>query len=222
MSPISIFVRENNVHVLDDVVASSRGSGGSGLVGLWFDVPGEARVGQLPDPLGLLGLDFATLVVELVVETLACFNDLLELLTMLVKASLFRFVLVLRFLLLLLQRGQLFSQLCHVLLLLLLLDVELSKLILAAFFDFSLSGLVLGIHLGLFLGDLDQPLVLVLQLGLEIGHLLHLGVPGRPHAVDKQLDVGDASPRLGDLVGHFLDLVSLQQQQKRLLAKAIS
>ena len=66
------------------------------------------------------------------------------------------------------------------------------------------------IYLCLLLCDDEQPLVLLLEPGLEVGHLLHLGVPGGAHAVDEGLDVGDAGAGLADVVGQVLHLLALE------------
>ena len=55
------------------------------------------------------------------------------------------------------------------------------------------------------LGDLKEPLILLLQLGLESVEVGHLRVPGAPHAVDEALDVGDSHPGVRDALGDPLD-----------------
>ena len=67
-----------------------------------------------------------------------------------------------------------------------------------------LIDLVLGLYLGPLLGDLQQPLVLLLQLGLEGVELGHLGVAGSPHPVYELLHVRDTGPGVRDVLGQVI------------------
>ena len=172
--------------------------------------------------LRFLGLDLPSLLVEIIVECFAGLDNLLKFLPMQLKLGLDVVIFVpcsrflgttkskpllatnpwkridLRLTNLFFGGFKVFPQ-CHNLFLLFnLLDLKLGEL--GVLFSIgrvygSSTGFVLGLQLSLFLGHIQQPLVLLFQLGFKIVHILHLGVPGGPHAIDERFYVGDASSR---------------------------
>ena len=86
---------------------------------------------------------------------------------MLIKSGLFSLEFGPHAILFFFERGQLFTQFLNSSLLFLHFDLEFSELILNALLNLSLSGLILGLHFGLFLRHGQQTLILVLDLSLE-------------------------------------------------------
>ena len=74
-----------------------------------------------------------------------------------------------------------------------------------SFLHLFLVHFVLGLDLRSLLSDLEKPLVLLLELGLEGIELGHLGVSGCPHAVDELLDVSDPCAGVGNVFGQIIN-----------------
>ena len=74
-----------------------------------------------------------------------------------------------------------------------------------AFLHLFLVHFVLGLDLRSLLSDLEKPLVLLLELGLEGIELGHLGVSGCPHTVNELLDVSDPCAGVGNVFGQIIN-----------------